>query len=592
MRKKSNFASLKKLFSYLKHNKPLLILSLIMTAGIVFFTLMLPLLFGEAVDAIVGKDQVKFGDLISVLIRAAVFIGVCACLQWFVNICNNKLTYGIILGLRNDAFSKIQSLPISYLDNRQSGSVVSLIISDTEQVTDGLLLGFTQFFQSLLIIGGTIGLMAALQWQIALLVVFLTPLSLFIAAFIAKKSYNLFKKQASSREDQVRLVDELVGQHKTVAAFSHEDESIEAFRVINEKLVTDSRKATFVSSLTNPSTRFVNNLVYAGVALVGGLLCISTKGTTNSFSVGQLSAFLSYATQYTKPFNEISGVITEMQNALACAQRVFELIGTPSEPCDPEDAVTLTPKDTDGSVEFSDVSFSYSKSSKLIEDFNLSVKPGQKIAIVGPTGCGKTTIINLLMRFYDIDSGTIRVCGIPQNKLTRKSLRSSFGMVLQETWLKSGTIRENLTVGKPDATDEEIREAAKLTHSHTFIMQMKDGYDTVIGEGGGSLSEGQKQLLCITQVLISKPTMLILDEATSSIDTRTEQIVQDALTKLMTGRTSFVIAHRLSTIKNADLIVVMNHGKIMETGTHAELISRNGFYAKLYNSQFESAVSS
>ena len=583
---KHRLSALLKLLKYLKKNKAVLFVSLIMTAAVVFFTLMLPLLIGQAVDTITEEGQVDMQAMVKILIRAAVYIGCCAVLQWLVNICNNRLTYHIVMGLRRDAFSKIQSLPISYLDSRQTGGVVSLIIADTEQITDGLLLGFTQFFQSLLIIGGTIGFMIALEWRIALLVILLTPLSLFVAAFIAKGSYKLFRAQAESRSEQVRTVDELIGQHKTVVAFGHEKESMEAFEQTNGKLVSDSRKATFVSSLVNPSTRFINNLIYAGVALLGGLICIRTKGSDVPFTVGSLSAFLSFATQYTKPFNEISGVITEMQNALACADRVFELIETPEE-TESEDAHVLAPEEADGRVTFEDVSFSYDKSSPVLKNISLTAEPGRRIAIVCPTGCGKTTLINLIMRFYDPDSGEIRIGGYPSVKLTRTSLRSSFGMVLQETWLKCATVRENLCLGRPDATDEEMEEAAKLTHCHSFIMQMSKGYDTVIPEGGGNLSEGQKQLLCIARVLITRPPMLILDEATSSIDTRTELKVQDALAQLMKGRTSFVIAHRLSTIRNADLIVVLKDGAIEECGTHDQLLSEGGFYKSLYESQFE-----
>ena len=587
---KPRIAVLGRLLRYLKGYRLILILSQLLTVAIVILTLQLPLLIGQAIDTIVDRGQVDFDRMVPILIRACVYIGLTALMQWVVNICNNRMAYSIVYGLRRDAFGVIQNLPLSYLDSQQTGQIVSRIVADTEQVTEGLLLGFTQFFYSLLIIVGTIGLMLAIDFRIALFVIFITPLSLFAAMFIAKNSFRLFKQQAKTRAEQVDLIDEMIGQHKVVVAFNHEDESLASFEDVNERLKKESRKALFYSSLTNPSTRFVNNLVYAGVALIGALTCISSAGSADPFTVGQLSALLSFATQYTKPFNEISGVVTEMQNALACAVRVFELLDAPQQSPDPEDAYDLPLEEVSGKVRLDHVYFSYSPDKKLIEDFNLSLAHGQRVAIVGPTGCGKTTVINLLMRFYDVNEGSISVSDHPVETLTRASLRRSYGMVLQETWLKNATVRENLSMAKPDATDEEIEQAARLAHAHSFIMRLPDGYNTVLGENGDMLSQGQKQLLCIARVMLSLPPMLILDEATSSIDTRTELKIQDAFASMMRGRTSFVIAHRLSTIKEADIILVMRNGKIVEQGTHTELLDRNGFYAELYNSQFDSAA--
>ena len=589
MKQRFRFSTLGRLLRYLKGYRAILILSQILTVGIVYLTLQLPLLIGQAIDTIVSQGQVDFDVMVPILIRAGVYVGLTALLQWIVNICNNRMAYSIVYGLRRDAFGVIQNLPLSYLDSQQTGQIVSRIVADTEQVTEGLLLGFTQFFYSLLIILGTIGLMLAIDFRIALFVILITPLSLFVAMFIAKKSFKLFKQQASTRAEQVDLIDEMIGQHKVVVAFGHEDEALDSFEDGNERLKKESRKALFYSSLTNPSTRFVNNLVYAGVALIGALTCLSSAGSADPFTVGQLSALLSFATQYTKPFNEISGVVTEMQNALACAGRVFELLDAPQQNPDPENAYDLPLDEVDGRVSLDHVFFSYTPDRKLIEDFNLSLAHGQRVAIVGPTGCGKTTVINLLMRFYDADSGTISVSGHPVSDLTRSSLRRSYGMVLQETWLKNATVRENLAMARPDATREEIEEAARFAHAHSFIMRLPQGYDTVLGENGDMLSQGQKQLLCIARVMLSLPPMLILDEATSSIDTRTELRIQDAFAKMMQGRTSFVIAHRLSTIREADVILVMRDGKIVEQGTHDRLLNQNGFYAELYNSQFDTA---
>ena len=554
-------------------------LSIVLAAVTVALTLYIPILTGRAVDLIITKGQVDFAGILVILERMAVVIILTAAAQWVMNACNNKITYNVIRDIRKEAFERIEHLPLKYIDSHSYGEVVSRVIADVDQFADGLLMGFTQFFTGIVTILGTLIFMLTISVNITIAVVVITPLSLFVASFIAKRTFSMFKLQSETRGEQTAFIEEMVGNQKVVQAFSHEDEALEQFDEINGRLQKYSLRAIFFSSITNPATRFINSLVYATVGVVGAFLAI--KG---SITVGQLSSLLSYANQYTKPFNEISGVITELQNALACAARVFELIEEPVEEPDAADAKVL--EKADGSVELSHVHFSYTPEQKLIEDFNLSVQPGQRVAIVGPTGCGKTTLINLLMRFYDVNSGTIRVSGTPINEMTRKSLRSNYGMVLQETWLRSGTIRENITMGKPDATEEEIIAAAKASHAHSFIKRLPKGYDTVISEDGGSLSQGQKQLLCITRVMLCLPPMLILDEATSSIDTRTEIKIQEAFARMMKGRTSFIVAHRLSTIREADIILVMRDGNIVEQGKHEELLEKNGFYAKLYNSQF------
>ena len=545
----------------------------------VALTLYLPILIGQAVDRIVGKGAVDFAGIFVILRKMAVIIGLTAVAQWVMNACNNKITYNVIRDIRTEAFEKIEKLPLKYLDAHSYGEIVSRVIADVDQFADGLLMGFTQFFTGIVTIFGTLIFMLTISVRITVAVVVITPVSLFVASFIAKKTFSMFKLQSETRGEQTAFIEEMVGNQKVVQAFSHEDEALEKFDEINERLQKYSLRAIFFSSITNPSTRFVNSLVYATVGVVGAFTAIA-----GGISVGQLSSLLSYANQYTKPFNEISGVITELQNALACAGRVIELIEEDAEVPDAEDAVDL--EHANGKVELSHVYFSYVPEQKLIEDFNLSVKPGQRVAIVGPTGCGKTTLINLLMRFYDVNSGTIKVSDIPLQQLTRKSLRDNYGMVLQETWLRSGSIRDNIAMGKPDATDEEIIAAAKASHAHGFIKRLPQGYDTVIAEDGGNLSQGQKQLLCIARVMLCLPPMLILDEATSSIDTRTEIKIQNAFAKMMQGRTSFIVAHRLSTIREADIILVMKDGSIIEQGNHEELLEKNGFYAKLYNSQF------
>ncbi len=547
-----------------------------LTAGL---TLYVPVLIGQAVDQILAPGQVAFAEIALILRNMAVVILLTAAAQWVMNACNNKITYNVIRDVRTEAFDKLLRLPFKYIDGQSHGDVVSRMIADVDQFADGLLMGFTQLFTGIVTILGTLFVMLTISVQITVVVVVLTPVSLFVAGYIAKRTFSMFRLQSETRGAQTAFIEEMVGNQKVVQAFSHEDEALEQFDVLNEKLQKCSLRAIFFSSITNPATRFVNSLVYAAVGVVGAFLAIS-----GGISVGQLTSLLSYANQYTKPFNEISGVVTELQNALACAGRVFDLIGEEAETQDAPDAVELT--DADGSVELSHVCFSYTADRKLIEDFNLSVLPGQRVAIVGPTGCGKTTLINLLMRFYDADSGEIRVSGIPVQSMTRRSLRENYGMVLQETWLRSGTIRENIVMGKPDATEEEVIAAAKASHAHSFIRRLPDGYDTVIAEDGGSLSQGQKQLLCIARVMLCLPPMLILDEATSSIDTRTEMHIQRAFAKMMEGRTSFIVAHRLSTIREADVILVMKDGSIIEQGKHEELLEQGGFYANLYNSQF------
>ena len=572
-------STLRKVLRYIRRYWGYLGASIILAAVTVALTLYLPILIGQAVDRIVGKGAVDFAGIFVILRKMAVIIGLTALAQWVMNACNNKITYNVIRDIRTEAFDKIEKLPLKYLDAHSYGEIVSRVIADVDQFADGLLMGFTQFFTGIVTIFGTLIFMLTISVRITVAVVVITPVSLFVASFIAKKTFSMFKLQSETRGEQTAFIEEMVGNQKVVQAFSHEDEALEKFDEINERLQKYSLRAIFFSSITNPSTRFVNSLVYATVGVVGAFTAIA-----GGISVGQLSSLLSYANQYTKPFNEISGVITELQNALACAGRVIELIEEDAEVPDAEDAVDL--EHANGKVELSHVYFSYVPEQKLIEDFNLSVKPGQRVAIVGPTGCGKTTLINLLMRFYDMNSGTIKVSDIPLQQLTRKSLRDNYGMVLQETWLRSGSIRDNIAMGKPDATDEEIIAAAKASHAHGFIKRLPEGYDTVIAEDGGNLSQGQKQLLCIARVMLCLPPMLILDEATSSIDTRTEIKIQNAFAKMMQGRTSFIVAHRLSTIREADIILVMKDGSIIEQGNHEELLEKNGFYAKLYNSQF------
>lgn len=576
--------TLKKVLKYVQRHGFFMVLSILFAAITVALTLYTPILIGDAIDLIVGKGQVDFAGITAILIKTGIIIGITALIQWLMNTINNRITYHVVRDIRNEAFRKIEILPLSYIDAHPYGDIVNRVIADADQFADGLLMGFTQLFTGIVTILGTLFFLFSISWQIAIVVVIVTPLSLFIARFIANRTYRMFRVQSETRGQQTAFIDEMIGNQKVVQAFSHEGEALEEFDRINDRLADCSLKATFYSSLTNPCTRFVNSVVYAGVALAGALICIATAGAVNPFTIGQLSACLSYANQYTKPFNEISGVVTELQNALACASRLFELIEEEPQIPEPADAVELA--DVKGSVELNDVSFSYVPDRKLIEGLNLSVKPGQRIAIVGPTGCGKTTIINLLMRFYDVNSGSITVEGTDIRNATRNSLRSSYGMVLQETWLRSGTIRDNIVMGKPDATDEEIIAAAKASHAHSFIKRLPQGYDTVITEDGGSLSQGQKQLLCITRVMLCLPPMLILDEATSSIDTRTEIKIQDSFAKMMNGRTSFIVAHRLSTIREADVILVMKDGHIIEQGNHEELLAKNGFYANLYNSQF------
>ena len=571
--------TLGRILKYMKKYWLFLGLSIALAVISVILTLYIPILTGDAIDYIVDKGKVDFTYITPILKKMVVVILITAVAQWIMNVCNNKMTYNIVRDIRKDAIRKIEILPLKYLDAHSYGEIVSRVIADVDQFADGLLMGFTQLFTGVVTIIGTLGFMLSVNIKITAVVVFLTPLSFVVAGFIAKKTFSMFKLQSETRGEQTALIDEMIGNQKIVQAFSHEDEALESFDEINERLEKYSLRALFFSSITNPSTRFINALVYAGVGVFGAVSAIH-----GGISVGQLSCFLSYANQYTKPFNEISGVVTELQNALACAARVFELIDEEAQVPDAEDAVVL--EEVKGDVDLEHVYFSYEPGQKLIEDFKLHVNPGERVAIVGPTGCGKTTLINLLMRFYDVNSGTIRVSGVPVKDMTRSSLRSSYGMVLQETWLKEGTIRENICMGKPDATDEEIMEAAKASHAHNFIKRLPKGYDTVIAEDGGNLSQGQKQLLCIARVMLCLPPMLILDEATSSIDTRTEMKIQEAFGRMMKGRTSFIVAHRLSTIEEADIILVMKDGHIIEQGNHEELLQKNGFYAALYNSQF------
>ena len=578
--KKASRGTLKKVLNYLKRYTPALLLSLLLAAGSVVLTLYVPILIGDAIDLILEPGKVYFDDIAALLIKIAVAAAAAALFQWLMNIINNRITYGVVRDIRSEAFAKLQSLPVSYIDSHAHGEIVSRIITDADQFSDGLLMGFSQLFTGVITIIGTLAFMFAINWKIALVVVLVTPLSLFAASFIAKRTYSMFRLQSETRGEQTAFINEIIGNEKVVRAYGHEAEVSETFEEINERLEKCSRRAVFYSSTVNPTTRFVNSIVYAGVGLVGALSVI----TNPTFTVGSLSIFLSYANQYTKPFNEISGVVTELQNALACAARLFELIcETPQIP-DAPDAVVLDK--AKGEMEITNVDFSYVPAKPLIRNFNLSVPAGRRVAIVGPTGCGKTTLINLLMRFYDVDAGEIRVDGTDIRDITRKSLRKSYGMVLQETWLKTATVRENIAIGKPDATDEEIIAAAKASHAHSFIKRLPAGYDTVIGDDSG-LSQGQKQLLCIARVMLCLPPMLILDEATSSIDTRTEMKIQNAFAVMMEGRTSFIVAHRLSTIREADIILVMKNGSIIESGTHASLLQKGGFYAELYNSQFK-----
>ena len=575
-RKKAQKGTLLKVLKRIKKYSGFLILSILMAAVTVASTLYVPILVGRGIDHIVGPGNVDFAGISRILVTIGVIVAITALSQWIMNICNNKITYHVTRDIRDEAMERIQKLPLRYIDGQSYGDIVSRVIADVDQFADGLLMGFTQFFSGVLTIVGTLVFMLTINVRITLVVVLITPVSFFVASFIAKKTFSMFKLQSETRGEQTAFIDEMIGGEKVVKAYGYEEEAVARFDEINERLQKYSLRAIFFSSITNPSTRFVNSLVYAGVAISGGI------------TVGQLSSFLSYANQYTKPFNEISGVITELQNALACAARMFELIEEEPELPDAENAADI--KEVDGRVDLNNVYFSYTPNKKLIEDFNLHVKKGQRIAIVGPTGCGKTTVINLLMRFYDVNSGSIDVSGTDIRDMTRYSLRHGFGMVLQETWLKAGTIRENIVMGKPDATEEEIIQAAKASYSYGFIKRLPNGFDTVIGEDGGSLSQGQKQLLCITRIMLTRPPMLILDEATSSIDTRTEIRIQNAFAKLMEGRTSFIVAHRLSTIQSADVILVMKDGHIIEKGNHEELLAAGGFYKTLYESQFDTVT--
>ena len=573
--------ALRRVLKSLGRYLPLLLASLLLAAASVACTLYIPILVGDAIDQIVGPGQVDFAAVSTLAVRIAVLAGLTAILQWVMTAIHNRVCFCVTRDVRRQAFSHLQRLPLAYLDSHPSGGTLSRMIADVDQFADGLLMGFTQLFTGVLTIVGTLGFMLSISWKITLVVVLLTPLSLLVAKFIAGHTYSMFQLQSKARGEQTALINEQLSGQRVVQAFSHEDESLRQFDEINDRLTAATMRATFFSSMTNPSTRIIYNIIYACVGFTGALSAVA-----GAITVGGLSCFLSYANQYAKPFNEITGVVTELQNALACAARVFELIDEPAETSDATDAKTL--EAVSGSVELKNVAFSYTPEQHLIEHLNLTVKPGQRIAIVGPTGCGKTTLINLLMRFYDVDAGEISVEGRDIRQVTRRSLRASYGMVLQDTWLMSGTIRENICMGKPDATEEEMIAAAKAAHADSFIRRLPEGYDTVITEDGGSLSQGQKQLLCITRVMLCLPPMLILDEATSSIDTRTELRIQAAFARMMHGRTSFIVAHRLSTIREADVILVMKDGHIIEQGKHEELLEKNGFYAKLYNSQFES----
>ena len=571
--------TLKKIFQYAKKYTPLFVFSIVFATITVVTTLYLPIITGNAIDYIVEPGKVEFVQILQYIKQGIIFMGITAISQWLMNTCNNKMTYGIVRDIRKDAFDKLEILPLGYVDTHSHGEIVSKIIADVDQFAEGLLLGFTQLFSGVVTILCTLFFMIKLNVTIALVVVVITPVSLFVASFIAKKTFHMFKKQSEARGEQTAFVNEMIENQKVVKAFGYEERAGERFGVLNKKLGEASMQATFYSSLTNPCTRFVNSLVYAAVGIIGAFFAISGK-----ISIGQLSCFLTYANQYTKPFNEISGVVTELQNALACAARIFELIEEKPEISDSENTGEIG--NQAGKVELNRVSFSYVKEKPLIQDFNLKVEKGQRVAIVGPTGCGKTTLINLLMRFYDVNEGEILVDGRDIREVKRKDLRSGYGMVLQETWLKAGTIFENIAMGKPDATMEDVIAAAKASHAHGFIMRMPKGYDTVIGEDGGSMSQGQKQLLCIARVMLCLPPKLILDEATSSIDTRTELKIQEAFGKMMKGRTSFIVAHRLSTIQSADVILVMKDGNVIEQGNHQELLQKKGFYANLYESQF------
>lgn len=577
--RKQQTKTLKKVLNYIEKYKIFLALSLIFAVATVASTLYIPVLTGQVIDHILAPGQVNFTAIFKLLGKMGVIMGLTALAQWLMNVCNNKITYEVIQDIRREAFAKIEILPLKFIDGHSHGELVSRVIADVDQFADGLLMGFSQLFTGVITILGTLMFMLSINLKITLVVVVITPVSLFVASFIAKRTFSMFMLQSTTRGEQTAFINEMIENQKVVQAFSKEEDVLETFDEINGRLEKASLQATFFSSLTNPSTRFVNSLVYTGVGLAGALSAM--KGL---LTVGQLSCFLSYANQYTKPFNEISGVVTELQNALACAERIFHLIEEEAQTPEPENVKVLA--DVKGNVDLEHVYFSYVPDKKLIEDFNLAVRPGQRVAIVGPTGCGKTTIINLLMRFYDVDGGSIQVEQKDIRDVTRRSLRESYGMVLQETWLKGGTIRENLIMGKPEATEEEMIEAAKAAHAHSFIKRLPQGYDTVIGEEGGSLSTGQKQLLCIARVMLCLPPMLILDEATSSIDTRTEMKIQNAFARMMQGRTSFIVAHRLSTIQEADIILVMKDGHILEQGSHEELLAQKGFYSELYNSQF------
>lgn len=577
-------ATVKRVLAFIRPYNGFVVLSLLFALATVVTTLYAPVITGQAIDRIVAAGRVDFAGLKPLLIRFAIVILFTALSQWLMSLCNNRITYHVVKDIRIQVFERLNRLPLKFIDNRQYGEVVSRVINDVDQFSEGLLMGFTQFFTGVITILGTLLFMLSVNWKITMVVVLITPVSLFVAAFIAKRTYTMFRLQSESRGDLTALVEEMVGNQKIVQAFGYEDHAMGRFDAINKQLSAYSLRATFFSSLTNPATRFVNSLVYAGVGIAGAFIAVR-----GGITVGQLSCFLSYANQYTKPFNEISGVVTEIQNAIACAARVFELLDEQAEPEDGADCKVLTRKETEDktNITLKHVAFSYVPEKPLIKNLNLKVKKGQRVAIVGPTGCGKSTLINLLMRFYDIDKGSITINGDSIYRITRDSLRDNYGMVLQETWLKSGTIAENIAYGKPEASKEEIVEAAKACHAHSFIKRMPEGYDTVIGEDGGVLSQGQKQLLCIARVMLEIPPMLILDEATSSIDTRTELKVQNAFARLMKGRTSFVVAHRLSTIKEADVILVMRDGDIVEQGTHRELLEKGGFYAGLYASQYQ-----
>ena len=580
----TNKQILKRVLAYVSRYKAMLVASMLLALVSVAGSLYIPVRIGNVIDFIIDKGLVRFDKIVPVLIEICVVIGVVALSQWVMNVLNNKITFGVVRDMRDKAFAKIEKLPISYLDSHPSGEIVSRVIADVDQFADGLLMGFTQFFTGVVTILGTLVFMFKINWWITIVVVVVTPLSFVIASFIAKNTHKMFKLQSETRGEQTSFIDEMIGNAKTVDAYSHAEENMQKFDEINDRLQGYSLKAVFFSSITNPATRFVNSIVYAAVAMFGAILAVKTN--QEAITVGVLTCFLSYANQYTKPFNEISGVVTELQNAFACAGRLFELLAEEEVPADSENAVEL--KSVDGKMQLTNVNFSYTENKKLIENFNLSVQPGQRVAIVGPTGCGKTTLINLLMRFYDVNSGTISVDDTEYSDITRKSVRQNFGMVLQDTWLKSGTIKDNIKLGAPNATDEEVVEAAKKAHSHSFIKRLPNGYDTVIGESGGSLSQGQRQLLCITRLMLCKPPMLILDEATSSIDTRTEIRIQKAFSRLMQGRTTFIVAHRLATIREADIILVMRDGNIVEQGKHKDLLAEKGFYYELYNSQFPS----